>query len=103
RAVEPGALPEWQAFLPAPPGPALSHLVVAAPEHHRRVHRQTRNLMQGLLAHIFHEKIAVGVHAAGKHKVLPYHDAEAVAQLVKSLALIPSPTPHAQAVHVDGS
>ena len=60
---------------------------------------QAPHLIKHLIGNIGHKRFIGWVHGIGKHKILPYQYAVAVAQVVKNIFLIDTTTPHTQ--HID--
>ncbi len=83
--------------------PAVIHiltLVVATPHRYGAMVAQTAHIVDGLLAYVG-EKLLVGrISRAGKHEVLPYHDAVLVAEIIQAVILVDSSAPYTYHIHV---
>ncbi len=84
----------------APVAPSGFDFVVAAPERDARMVAETLHLLSGFLADVFLEGEVAGNHGAAEHEVLPDHDAEFVADVVKVVGFVIAAAPVADHVHV---
>ena len=80
----------------------LLHLVVAAPQGEGRMVPQAADVVDELRTDILFKGIRQIIHRAGEHEVLPYQQAQLVADVVEPVVRIESAAPHADAVHVGG-
>ena len=80
--------------------PGHVDFVVATPQRNAGVIAQAFDVVHRLLFHIAQEFWVTGVHATGKHEVLPNQHACFVAQIVKDVVFIKTAAPDAQHVHV---
>src|SRR5260370_24758683 len=61
---------------------------------------QPLDVINCFVPHVVKKLLSTGVHAAGKHKVVPDENAHLVAELVEIVALVNASAPYAQHVHV---
>src|SRR5258705_2524760 len=87
-------------LFPAPVHPAGFDFVVSCPDDDTWMISQSLDVINCLLPYIVKKLLSTGIHAAGKHKVLPDENAHFVAEFVKVVALVNASTPYAQHVHV---
>ncbi len=66
-------------LVPAPFGPTLFHLVVAAPQRQAGAVPQPADVLDSFDAHVFGKGVVFGIDAAGKDEILPDEQAIAVA------------------------
>src|SRR4051812_16197410 len=57
---------------------------------------QAGYIINCFMAHILHKMWVTGVHGSRKHKVLPYHNTQAIAEIVKSIIFINPSSPYPQ-------
>ncbi|MBA7552948.1 hypothetical protein ES705_45527 [subsurface metagenome] len=92
-------------FFPAPAAisvafaPCHIYFVVPAPQGKRCVVSQTFYIIDGFLPDIFKESMISGVHAAGKHKILPNHKTILIAEIIDIIFINTTP-PNPDHVHV---
>ena len=78
------------------------HLVVAAPQAQAGVVAQALYVVNHLRPDVAGKVLRQIVHGAGEHKVLPHHQAQLVADVIKLVAGIIAAAPHPHAVEVGG-
>ena len=78
-------------LLPAPIVPSHFDLIVATPQGQTRVIVQSHRLRQHLRFHRFQKIGGIGVHRSIEHQILPHHDSQGIASIIKRLTRI-SPT-----------
>ena len=76
-------------------------LVVATPQGERTVVADALHVVDRFLAYVGEEFLIRRIGGAGKHEILPYQDAVAVAEVVEIIVFIDSSAPYADHVHVD--
>ena len=82
------------------PGQRAQQFVVAAPEREAGVVIEPGDLPAHLGRHVGQEILGGGVKVAGEHEILPDHQAQLVAQVIKPVRLIAPAAPDADHVHV---
>ena len=83
-------------LLPAPIVPSHFDLIVAAPQGQTRVIVQSHRLRQHLRLHCLQKIGCIGIHRSIEHQILPNHDSQGIASIIKRLARISptAPYPH---------
>ncbi|MNE78005.1 hypothetical protein D3C80_1743680 [compost metagenome] len=95
-----------QLLLPAPAlillelRPGGVDFIIAAPQCNTRVIAQPAHIVLCFFPHILQEHFVSRVHAAGKHKVLPYQQAVLITQTIEYFLFIKAAAPHPQHVHI---
>src|SRR5882762_10776572 len=87
-------------LFPAPVHPAGFDFIISCPDDDTWMISQSLDVINSLLPHVVKKLLSTGIHAAGKHKVMPDENAHLVAEFVKIVALVNAATPYAQHVHV---
>ena len=96
--VAPGAAPEPPG--PAPVDRAPGVLVVAVPEHERRVRAEPGDVLAGLGLDLGAHRLVLAVGRAREREVLPHEQAALVGEVVQVVGLVDAAAPHAQQVDV---
>src|SRR6266850_3860181 len=87
-------------LFPAPVHPAGFDFVVSCPDDDTWMISQSLDVINCLLPYVVKKLLSTGIHAAGKHKVMPDENAHLVTEFVEIVALVNASTPYAQHVHV---
>ena len=81
-------------LLPAPIVPSHFDLIVPAPQRQTRMVVQTHRLRQHLRLHRFQKIGCIGIHRTIEHQILPNHDPQGIASLIKRIARIRPTAPN---------
>ena len=81
-------------LLPAPIVPSHFDLIVATPQGQTRVIVQSHRLRQHLRLNRFQKIGSIGIHRSIEHQILPNHDSQSIASIIKRLARISSTAPN---------
>src|SRR5438045_3935909 len=80
--------------------PAGFDLVISAPQHNAGMIAQPLYLFYRLLPHILLESRVARHHVTAEHELLPHHDPQFIANIVKIIGLVICSSPRAHHVHV---
>ena len=82
--------------------PVMRHVVfvVSAPERHAGVMAQAVDYHLCFLARLFQEIICLWVKGAAEHEVVPHHDSQFVASIVKCIRFVNTATPDSEHIAV---